>query len=232
MHSAKIRETRGRERSKTMDDSSWESVTREEGGDSPEEGRVTSWDGEDSENDDLDRQSVRTQTDSSSSASTSGSDSEELERQEGRGGDGEEEEEGKNPIGVAIGAGLLLGATLGLGVGVGVAALATVASRQLQNQARLLDRFGFNAYTFKEQKPLNAEKWCECCDGEGKVANFHNLLRDIAKGGLCPTIRVTVWPFLLGLVEANSTAQERASQYAEYRNRWDLKIMLSFFLSF
>jgi hypothetical protein len=205
---------------------SWESIGRDRDEEDLEE-RVTSWDEEDehkNQNDgdgggDLgegDAERVTTDESTSTSGRQESDSEEEGREEEGQGEDGE----GKNPIGVAIGAGLLLGATLGLGVGVGVAALATVASRQLQNQARLLDRFGFNAYAFKEQKPLNAEQWFECCDGEGKVTNFRSLLRDIAKGGLCPTIRVTVWPFLLGLVDANSTAMERASQYDEYRKRY------------
>ena len=202
---------------------SWESVGRE-----PEEDDLAmSWveEGEEDENAGFviretiadstreeqgrtNREEGRYSTETSSS-SVSTSDGEE----EGRGG--------ANPIGVGIGAALLLGATLGLGVGVGVAALATVASRQIQSQApSFFDKLGLGPDKFNKRKPLKAEKWCECCDAEGRVANFQELLKDISKGGICETIRVTVWPFLLGLVDANSTAEERTSQYEEYRARY------------
>ena len=136
----------------------------------------------------------------------------------GENGNGDEGER-VTPLGVGLGTALLLGATVGLGVGVSVAALATIASRQIQQQApSLLEKLGFQ--NLAERRPLNAEKWCEACDGEGRLTDFHGLLVAISKGGICPSIRVTVWPFILGLVKPDSTARERARDFDELRKRY------------
>lgn len=125
-------------------------------------------------------------------------------------------------VGVGLGTALLLGATLGLGVGISVAAVATIASQQIKEQGpTLLDKLGFNSSSnkFKQRIPLNAEKWCQACDSEGRLRDFDVLLKEVAKGGVCPTIRSIVWPFLLGLVRADSSSDERALELEKLKER-------------
>ncbi len=111
-----------------------------------------------------------------------------------------------------------MGATVGLGVGISVAAVAAIASQHLHPDGpTLLEKLGLGQ--FKQRRPLKAERWCEACDSEGKVTNFQGLLEDISRGGVCPSIRATVWPFLLGLADPDSTAAERSAHSEALRER-------------
>ena len=72
---------------------------------------------------------------------------------------------------VGLGTALVLGATVGLGVGVSVAAVATIASRHIQQHGpSMMEKLGIKA--FWKRKPLTSERWCEEVDGEGHVRNF------------------------------------------------------------
>ena len=121
---------------------------------------------------------------------------------------------------VGLGTALVLGATVGLGVGVSVAAVATIASRHIQQHGpSMMEKLGIKA--FWKRKPLTSERWCEEVDGEGHVRNFRSLLEEVSKGGVSSDIRVTVWPFLVGLMDPNSSADERFERLEALRRKYD-----------
>nr|KJB29972.1 hypothetical protein B456_005G126100 [Gossypium raimondii] len=61
----------------------------------------------------------------------------------------------------------------------------------------------------KANKMLKPEKWQAAFDNEGKVVDFHKVLKLIILGGVDPSIRSEVWEFLLGCYALGSTADYR-----------------------
>ncbi|KAB2093439.1 hypothetical protein ES319_A02G094200v1 [Gossypium barbadense] len=61
----------------------------------------------------------------------------------------------------------------------------------------------------KANKTLKPEKWQAAFDNEGKVVDFHKVLKLIILGGVDPSIRSEVWEFLLGCYALGSTADYR-----------------------
>ncbi|CAI5508363.1 unnamed protein product, partial [Closterium sp. Naga37s-1] len=59
------------------------------------------------------------------------------------------------------------------------------------------------------KKRLSAERWEACQDEFGRVWAIDAALKHIQRGGVEPSIRGEVWPFLLGLYSPNSTHEER-----------------------
>ena len=125
----------------------------------------------------------------------------------------------RGAIGVGIGTALVVGASLGIGLGVSVAALTTVAIREAQQQKPEWPWVDKIKRIFTKPIPLSAEKWCGACTEEGKIKDFNVILEDIAKGDISSSIRVIVWPFLLGLVDSNSTAEDRAVEFSKLKTR-------------
>ncbi|TYI93369.1 hypothetical protein E1A91_D02G132400v1 [Gossypium mustelinum] len=61
----------------------------------------------------------------------------------------------------------------------------------------------------KANKMLKPERWQAAFDNEGKVVDFHKVLKLIILGGVDPSIRSEVWEFLLGCYALGSTADYR-----------------------
>ncbi|GJP79792.1 hypothetical protein CLOP_g10008, partial [Closterium sp. NIES-67] len=59
------------------------------------------------------------------------------------------------------------------------------------------------------KKRLSKERWEACLDEFGRVWAIDAALKHIQRGGIEPSIRSEVWPFLLGLFSPNSTYDER-----------------------
>ena len=137
----------------------------------------------------------------------------------GEGCDGEGGSGKGSALGLGLGAALLLGASVGIGVGVSVAALATIATRHIQYQKT---SWWSNHRRTTQGKPLSAEQWCGACSSDGTIdeADFLAVARTVSKGGVSPSIRVTVWPFLLKLVQPSSAAETRDAEFQTLRRRY------------
>ncbi|TYI93368.1 hypothetical protein E1A91_D02G132400v1 [Gossypium mustelinum] len=64
-------------------------------------------------------------------------------------------------------------------------------------------------FVLAANKMLKPERWQAAFDNEGKVVDFHKVLKLIILGGVDPSIRSEVWEFLLGCYALGSTADYR-----------------------
>uniref|UniRef100_A0A7S1LUV9 Rab-GAP TBC domain-containing protein n=1 Tax=Neobodo designis TaxID=312471 RepID=A0A7S1LUV9_NEODS len=78
-------------------------------------------------------------------------------------------------------------------------------------------------------QPLRPSMWNGCFDGDGRLnpATFAAARETAFRGGIDPSIRGEVWPFLLGLFPTNSTAEDRnrireahTTQYETIKQQW------------
>lgn len=68
----------------------------------------------------------------------------------------------------------------------------------------------FSFSTRRHHSPLKASAWTECFGDEGKLVDGgETVICRVRGGGVEPSIRAQVWPFLLGVYGLDSTAAER-----------------------
>eukprot|EP00759_Apiculatamorpha_spiralis_P018336 PhF_6_TR24782/c0_g1_i1/m.34052/K20168/TBC1D15; TBC1 domain family member 15 len=95
--------------------------------------------------------------------------------------------------------------------------------------ATVVRKHSFKAPTLrKPQRKLAPELdeigWLSAMDGEGRVTNPKQVCETVYAGGMHPSLRKEVWPFLLGMYAWNSTFQEREKLRKEHHQRYlDLK---------
>ncbi|CAI9759326.1 unnamed protein product [Fraxinus pennsylvanica] len=69
---------------------------------------------------------------------------------------------------------------------------------------------------------LLAKQWKSLFDADGKLSDggIRRLLKKVRSGGVEPSIRAEVWPFLLGLYDVKSTQKERDAIGAQKRKEY------------
>ncbi|EPY50372.1 GTPase activating protein Gyp7 [Schizosaccharomyces cryophilus OY26] len=80
----------------------------------------------------------------------------------------------------------------------------------------------------KRGEPLTVEQWKSSFNSEGKlIVNVEHLLGMIFHGGVVPSLRKEVWPFLLSIYPWDSTENERKAiylslqdEYIRLKRRW------------
>ncbi|CAN1164743.1 Rab GTPase-activating protein 22 [Linum perenne] len=74
----------------------------------------------------------------------------------------------------------------------------------------------------KRKHVLSPQHWSELFTADGKLRDGGvKFLKKVRSGGVDPTIRPQVWPFLLGVYELNSTEEERELLRIEKRKQYD-----------
>ena len=104
-------------------------------------------------------------------------------------------------------------ASVGVGVAVtalvGVGVAAAVGGLIYYNGGELPFDLSFSAR--RSHSPLTQDKWLSCFDSdEGKLSDGgEKAIYKVRGGGIQPSIRAQVWPFLLGVYELDSNSAER-----------------------
>lgn len=123
----------------------------------------------------------------------------------------------------------------GLAVGVavtavaGVAVAAAVGGLIYYNEGTLPFALPFS--TRRQHSPLTAEKWSDYFDPEeGKLVDGGDrLIYKVRGGGIEPSIRAQVWPFLLGVYDLDSNSAEReAVKFTKYEEYETLRLECKF----
>ena len=110
--------------------------------------------------------------------------------------------------------------------GVAVAAAVGVLIYYQANDGSLPFKL-FSFSTRRHHSPLKASAWTECFGDEGKLVDGgETVICKVRGGGVEPSIRAQVWPFLLGVYGLDSTASEREAvmrskeqEYEDLRSR-------------
>lgn len=110
--------------------------------------------------------------------------------------------------------------------GVAVAAAVGVLIYYQTNDGSLPFKL-FSFSTRRHHSPLKAAAWTECFGDEGKLVDGgETVICKVRGGGVEPSIRAQVWPFLLGVYGLDSTASEREAvmrskeqEYEDLRSR-------------
>ncbi|KAL5677826.1 hypothetical protein ACJX0J_013957, partial [Zea mays] len=74
----------------------------------------------------------------------------------------------------------------------------------------------------KRKRALSREQWESLFSANGKLRDGgKKFLKKVRSGGIEPSIRSEVWPFLLGVYDLNSSEEERNS--VKIKKRKDLE---------
>lgn len=103
-------------------------------------------------------------------------------------------------------------------VGVAITAVAGVAVAAAVGGSLLYSRRSHFRRRKKKLCPLTQKEWREAFDTEtGRMVDEYKILKKIRFGGIEPSIRAEVWPFLLGFYELESTGAEREAEKSRKR---------------
>lgn len=72
----------------------------------------------------------------------------------------------------------------------------------------------------KRKRALTKRQWKSFFTPEGKLRDGVKFLKKVRSGGIDPSIRSEVWPFLLGVYDLNSTEAERLAIRADIRKEY------------
>eukprot|EP00271_Cylindrocystis_brebissonii_P002918 TRINITY_DN1366_c0_g1_i1.p1 TRINITY_DN1366_c0_g1~~TRINITY_DN1366_c0_g1_i1.p1 ORF type:complete len:614 (-),score=116.59 TRINITY_DN1366_c0_g1_i1:689-2530(-) len=110
-------------------------------------------------------------------------------------------------------------------IGVGVTAFAGAAFAAAVGGFLIYHERGSIRRAFEGQvprpKPLTPDQWHRAFQQGRLKGGGEKVIGRVRKGGCDPNVRAEVWPFLLGLYEANSTSDERAAQREERRGKYE-----------
>ncbi|KAG0612891.1 hypothetical protein M758_6G060300 [Ceratodon purpureus] len=118
-------------------------------------------------------------------------------------------------------------ASVGVGVAVtavaGVAVAAAVGGLIYYNGGEFPFDLPFS--TRRSHSPLTQEKWVESFDSEdGRLLDGEKVIYKVRGGGIVPSIRAQVWPFLLGVYELDSSSAERVEvKFAKHEEYEELR---------
>lgn len=110
-------------------------------------------------------------------------------------------------------------------VRVAITAVAGVALAAAVGGTLLYSRRSHLKRRRKKRFPLTRQQWRNCFDTEsGRLISEYKLWKKIRFGGIEPSIRAEVWPFLFGFYEVESTRAEREAENSRKREVYeDLK---------
>ncbi|XP_010251559.1 PREDICTED: TBC1 domain family member 15-like isoform X2 [Nelumbo nucifera] len=73
----------------------------------------------------------------------------------------------------------------------------------------------------RRKHALSPNQWKNLCTPDGKLRDGVKFLKKVRSGGIDPTIRAVVWPFLLGVYELSSSKEERETARSQKRKQYE-----------
>ncbi|OVA04764.1 Rab-GTPase-TBC domain [Macleaya cordata] len=73
----------------------------------------------------------------------------------------------------------------------------------------------------RRKHALSSRQWKNLFTPDGKIRDRVKFLKKVRSGGVDPSIRADVWPFLLGVYDLNTTQEERDSIKTQNRKKYE-----------
>ncbi|AES98192.1 GTPase-activating gyp7-like protein, putative [Medicago truncatula] len=81
----------------------------------------------------------------------------------------------------------------------------------------------------KRKRVLSPQQWESSFAPDGRIRNRGKLLKRVRRGGVDPSIRAEVWPFLLGVYGLDTTKDERDVIRTQNRKKYEKLGINTFF---